>query len=72
MLARHKAQLCSELSAIVEVARITNGGHQRTGRDRADARNLHQLLAGLALKLLKLDLYIEFANLCVEQLQMRV
>src|SRR3990167_8913819 len=55
-----------ELSAARKVARVSYGGHDRHGRERADAANLHQALGRFALPSLLFELPVVGADAFIE------
>ena len=65
----HQAQPGGKLSSVLEVLGITDGRDERTGSDRADAGNLLELAACLALAVRSLDLCLEFTDLAIEFLE---
>src|ERR1700712_620540 len=59
-----------ELPSVFEAPRITDGGDQRTGRDRPDTRNLLKLAAEFVFPMPCLDLCFKIQDMGVERFQM--
>jgi hypothetical protein len=70
VLPRYQAQPGGQLAGILETLRVPQRGHQRAGRQRADARNLCQSPARFILSMPGLDLRLELIDLPVERLEM--
>jgi hypothetical protein len=69
VLLGHQAQPGGQLPAIRKSLCITDRGDERTRGDRANARNLCQLLAGFILAVPGLDLAFQFKHLAIQFLE---
>ena len=56
LLSRHQTEPGTEVAALLEAGTVANGGDDRAGNDRANARHRHQPLAALVLFGQRLDL----------------
>ena len=66
VLARHETEPGGELPAAAEIARVSYGGHDRHGGERANAADLHQALGRFALPRLLFELPVIGADARIE------
>src|SRR5690554_4101815 len=69
VLARHKAQPRSKLSAIFEVASIPHSGDHRSRSQWPNARDLPKPLTGFVASMPGLDLGLNLVDLLIKHLQ---